>query len=99
MPPDHESRPEQRHSDFNRQTEIIAKGVMLIGKVIAPLATAGLLVLIANHFQQKQLATDIGRMTSEIKEMRKEASIMSHKIAIMWSGGNWETKYRTERND
>jgi hypothetical protein len=98
MPPD-DPKTEERHQDFNRQTDIIARGVMLIGKVIAPMAGAGLLVLVANHFQQKQMAGDIGRMTVEIKEMRKEASVMSHKIAIMWSGGNWETKYRTEREN
>ena len=89
------SKPEERHHDFETQTKLIAKAVMIIGKVIAPLAFAGLLMMIANHFQQKQMSVDMNRMTSEIKEMRKEASLMSHKIAIMWSGGNWESKYRT----
>jgi hypothetical protein len=92
------SKPEERHHDFLVQTELIAKAVMLIGRVIVPLAFAGLMMLIANHFQQKQMAQDMGRMTMEIKEMRQEATLMSHKIAIMWSGGNWESKYRTERD-
>jgi hypothetical protein len=92
------SKTEERHHDFLVQTELIGKAVMLIGRVIVPLAFAGLLMLVANHFQQKQMAQDMGRMTMEIKEMRQEATLMSHKIAIMWSGGNWESKYRTERD-
>lgn len=95
MHPENETRPDERHHDFTVQTALIARAVMLIGKVITPLATAGLLMLIANHFQQKQMAKDMGNMTEEIKEMRQEATLMSHKIAIMWSGGNWEAKYRT----
>lgn len=88
---------EERHQDFTIQTDLIAKAVMLLGKVLVPLASAGLMMLVANHFQQKQMAQDMVRMTVEIKEMRKEASVMSHKIAIMWSGGNWETKYNTHQ--
>lgn len=94
MSDEHVTRPEQRHEDFITQTALIGKGVMLVGKVLIPVASAGLLVLVANHFQQQQMAGDIGRMTTEIREMRKEATVMSHKIAIMWAGGNWETKYR-----
>ena len=67
---------EERHNDFTIQTDLIAKAVMLIGKVIIPLASAGLMMLIANHFQQKQMAQDMVRMTQEIREMRKEASVM-----------------------
>ena len=89
------SKPEERHDDFEIQTKLIAKAVMIMGKIIAPLATAGLLMLIANHFQQKQMAENMRNMSVELKEMRKEATLMSHKIAIMWSGGNWESKYRT----
>jgi hypothetical protein len=98
MTPDPQ-RTEERHNDFTIQTDLIAKGVMLIGKVVVPLVSAGVLILIANHFQQKQMAADMVRMTQEIREMRKEASVMSHKIAIMWSGGNWETKYKTSQNE
>jgi hypothetical protein len=96
MTPDPQ-RTEERHQDFEIQTKLIAKAVMIMGKIIAPLAGAGLLMLVANHFQQKQMAQDMVRMTNEIKEMRQEATVMSHKIAIMWSGGNWESKYRTSK--
>jgi len=97
MPPEHETRADERHHDFQVQTSLIAKAVMLISKVIAPLAFAGLCMLVANHFQQKSMAKDMGDMTTEIKELREEATLMSHKIAIMWSGGDWETKYRTTK--
>jgi len=81
------------------QTDLIQKLVTLLGKVLVPMATAGLLILVANHFQQKQMAKDMVNMTEEIKEMRRESIIMSHKIAIMWSGGNWESKYRTNKEE
>jgi len=97
MPPEHESQPEQRHRDFEVQTALIAKAVALIGKFLIPLAFAGLCMLVANHFQQKNMAQDMVDMTNEIKEMRHETNVLSHKIAIMWSGGDWESKYKTSK--
>jgi hypothetical protein len=98
MPHDHESRPEQRHADLEQLNETINRGKNAVLSALMGMILLGIGTLISNHYQTKALTEKVGAMTAEMKEMRNDQVFEARRIAIMWSGGGWETKYRTEHD-
>lgn len=91
------SKPEQRHADLEQLNETIKRGKNAVLSALMGMILVGIGTLISNHFQTKALTEKVGALTIEMKEMRHASILRDRQIAIMWSGGGWETKYRTER--
>jgi len=84
-------RPEERHDGFESLRTLINTGI----NVIVGLMVAGLGVLVANHFGQKQLTLETARMAEDIKEMRAESKVMYEKVTIMWASGGYSSRSKS----
>ena len=94
---------EERHNDLTQLNDLIAKGVMLLMKVLIPLAVAGVMALVANHFQQAHLTREVTEMkinmSADMKRMTSQINNINEKTIIMWAGGEWETRYKTKKEN
>jgi len=88
-------RTEERHTDLEQLNETINKGKNAVLSALIGMILVGIGTLISNHFQTKALTEKVGALTLEMKEMRHDQISANRQIAIMWSGGGWETRYRT----
>jgi len=99
MPPEHESRPEERHMDFaevQRLLLAIKKGfAFLLGAMVLaviPLMVAGVKAVIDNTHNQKELAGDFREWKQEMRERQEKQETFNGKTSIMWHQGQWKER-------
>jgi uncharacterized protein (DUF1501 family) len=105
MPPDHESRPEQRHQDFNLlKSAIVNVAQDLATKMIWAMAAATFAVCAVGFKSwltqrdlvtaQESMARQVASLAQSLKEHQGKQEPYNEKTSIMWHQGEWYKKMK-----
>lgn len=98
MPPEHESRPTERHEDLDRLNDTINGAKKAFMGWLIPMLGIAIITLVANHFEQKRMSEQISQLNIQITAMNHRFEVMNEKVIAMWVGGNWHNKYQPNEN-
>lgn len=92
---EHDSKPEQRHTDLQRLDDTIREAKKGIMTWFIPMIGVAIITLIANHFEQKRMSEQIAQLNFQISTMNRRFEVMNEKVIAMWVGGDWHKRYNS----